>query len=83
MNRKISLYACALGCLEIGVKWFLFSFRDLGAVFGFTSPLDFLAVSHVRGYLPFSAYHVNIPTPLKMGCANVRKPYLMLPFKLA
>lgn len=42
---KIVKVACMPGCLEIGVNWFLFSIRDLGAVLGFTSPLHLLAVS--------------------------------------
>jgi transcription elongation factor Elf1 len=37
----------ALGCLEIGVKWFLFLFQDLGAVLGVTF-LSYIFENNVR-----------------------------------
>ena len=36
---------CALSCLAIGFKWFLFLFQDLGAVLGFALAVYLFIVS--------------------------------------
>jgi hypothetical protein len=40
-RQRHATYNSAHGCSEIGLKWFLFAFHDLGAALGFVSVLDF------------------------------------------